>query len=567
MSIIAESEQAPDETKAPAPARRIMVALDASDHADRALAEAVRLAKSSDGEIIGIHAYAAMLHDRRFRQMEGGMPERYHQEEEMEYQREVHDDLITRGLNIISDSYHDVGQQASDEAALPYTRLSPEGKNYSQIVEALGQGDYDLIALGALGLGGMPGSVIGTVCERVVRRSPIDALVIRDPERAIGDGPIVVGMDGSARAFGALLIAFDLHRRFGYEVHAVAAYDPYYHYVAFNAISKVLSEEAGKVFRFKEQEQLHEELIDDGLAKIYQQHLDVAERIAEEERVPLRTELLDGKAYHAIGKYLDLVGASLLLVGKTGVHGDADLDIGGNAENLMRLAPCHVWLTQRTHTPALDIVAEESIIWSEEAEAIVERAPAFAQGMARTAVLRIAQERGHTYITSKMVAEIAAKMMPGGDKLANAGDGEAPAEAPRIRRPIGWDDAAVALVNGIEDRAASRNVRLRAEKAVRRGGGDRVTREHVAKFLDDAGSDPGALVWSAAALARISRVPEMMRDATRRRIEAVARDSGRSEVDIDIVEAGLAEARKAMAEAMADGGHKIGGGDGAEDEA
>ena len=31
----------------------------------------------------GIHAYAAKLHDNRFRQMEGGLPERYRKEQEM----------------------------------------------------------------------------------------------------------------------------------------------------------------------------------------------------------------------------------------------------------------------------------------------------------------------------------------------------------------------------------------------------------------------------------------------------------------------------------------------------
>ena len=238
---------------APVSFKRMLVALDASEYADRALAEAIRLAGSAAGAITGIHAYAAKLHDRRFRQMEGGLPERYRAEEEMEKQRDVHDSLITQGLNIISDSYHDVGQAACDAAEVPYKRPSPEGKNYARLVEAVASGEYDVLALGALGLGAVPGSLIGTVCERVVRRSPIDALVIRGTERAIGDGPIVVGLDGSSKSFGALKTALDIGRRLGAEVRAVAAYDPYYHYVAFNKISGVLSEEAGKVFRFQEQ--------------------------------------------------------------------------------------------------------------------------------------------------------------------------------------------------------------------------------------------------------------------------------------------------------------------------
>ena len=281
--------------EAPLSLRRILVALDASDHADRALAEATRLALSSSGVVTGIHAYAAKLHDRRFRQMEGGLPERYREEREMERQREVHDSLITKGLNIISDSYHDAGQELCREAGVPYRRLSPEGKNYRRIAEAAASGQFDLLVMGALGLGAVPGRAIGSVCERVARRSAIDTLVIRDPERAIGDGPLVVTVDGSERSFGALKTALDLGLRLDAPVHAVAVYDPYFHYVAFKKISGVLSEEAGQVFRFKEQEKLHEEIIDDGLAKIYRSHLEIARAIAEADGAELACELLDGK--------------------------------------------------------------------------------------------------------------------------------------------------------------------------------------------------------------------------------------------------------------------------------
>ena len=529
------------------PFKRILVALDASDHANRALEEAIRLAATSDGLITGIHAYAAQLHDRRFRQMEGGLPERYLEETEMEHQREVHDDLITRGLDIISDSYHDAAERACEEAGRPYKRLSPEGKNYRRIVEAVENGDFGLLVLGSLGLGNVPGSLIGTVCERVARRSTIDTLVIRDPEKAIGDGPIVVGLDGSAQSFGALKTAFEIGRRLQAEVHAVAAYDPYYHYVAFNKIAGVLSDEAGKVFRFKEQEKLHEELIDDGLAKIYQSHLDVARTLAAEEDAQLTLDLLDGKPYRAIGEYLEKVKASLLMVGKTGIHADAALDIGGNAENLLRIAPCHVWLGQAVFTPAIDVVAEETTTWSKEAEEMLNRAPEFARGMARTAILRLAQESGHTFITKNMVEEVADKLMPGRG-------GECPHPASQ-KKALTWSDEASALIEGLGDQALAGNIRLRAEKSAHREGAERVEACHVRKFLE--GGDSDELPWGAAALARLARVPEPMRDATRERIEAAARERGAEEVTLDIVEAGLEAAREAMHKAMKNGGHKF----------
>jgi nucleotide-binding universal stress UspA family protein len=518
---------------APVSLARILVALDASEHANKALDEAIRLAKSADGVITGIHTYAAMLHDRRFKMMEGGLPERYLEEEEMGYQREVHDDLISRGLNIISDSYHDAGKAACDKAGVTFKRLSCEGKNYTKVVEAARSGDYDVLALGALGVGAVPGSLIGTVAERVARRSPIDTFIIRDPRKAVGDGPIVVGVDGSPLSYGALMTALDLAARTGAEVHAVAAYDPYYHYVAFNKIADVLSEEAGKVFRFKEQEALHEELIDDGIAKIYQSHLEVAETVAEDLGKKITTKLLDGKPYKAIIDYLDEVGASLLVVGKTGVHADDELDIGGNAENLLRQSPCHLWLTQTVYTPPLDIVAEETVSWSVEAEKKISRAPEFVRDMARRMVLRHTQKLGHTFVTSDLVDEVMGKAMPG-----FAGNDAAK------ERELVWSEAAEKLIATVSDAAIADNIRLRAIKRARRDHSDKVMPKHVKPFLDLTESDRPN--WSAAALARVAKVPEMVREMVKSGIEDLALERGLKEISFELAEEGVVEARKKM---------------------
>ncbi len=518
---------------APVSLGRILVALDASEHANRALDEAIRLAKSADGVVTGIHAYAAALHDRRFKMMEGGLPERYLEEEEMGYQREVHDDLISRGLNIISDSYHDAGQAACQAAGVLFKRLSPEGKNYAQVVAAARSGEYDVLAVGALGLGAVPGSLIGTVAERVVRRSPIDTFVVRDPRRAVGDGPIVVGIDGSPLSYGGLMTALDLAARTGAAVHAVAAYDPYYHYVAFNKIAGVLSEEAGKVFRFKEQEQLHEELIDDGIAKIYQSHLEVAETIADDLGVKISTKLLDGKPYKAVLGYLETVGASLLVVGKTGVHADDELDIGGNAENLLRQAPCHIWLTQTIYTPPLDVVASETVSWSVEAEKKISRAPEFVRDMARRMVLRHTQKLGHTFVTSDIVDEVMGKAMPG-----FAGN-DAGAD-----RELTWSEAAEKLLATVADAAVADNIRLRAVKRARRDHSATVMPKHVTPFLDLADSERPA--WSAAALARVVKVPQMVRETVKAGIEDLALERGLKDITLELAEEGVAEARKAM---------------------
>ena len=88
--------------------KQIYIPVDNSDYSNMAVDIGVRLAKQFGAKVIGSHVYAAKLHDRRFKQMEAGLPEEYHDEQELERQRKIHDSLITRGLQIITDSYLDV---------------------------------------------------------------------------------------------------------------------------------------------------------------------------------------------------------------------------------------------------------------------------------------------------------------------------------------------------------------------------------------------------------------------------------------------------------------------------
>jgi nucleotide-binding universal stress UspA family protein len=455
--------------------------------------------------------------------MEGGLPERYRREDEMERQRVVHDELITRGLNIISDSYHDAASAACEAAGVAFRRLSPEGKNYRRIVEAAASGEFDLLALGALGLGAVAGSVLGTVCERVVRRCPIDVLVIKDPARAIGEGPLVAALDGSPRSFGALKAALQMGRALGAEVHAVAAYDPYFHTVAFNKISGALSEEAARQFRFEEQEKLHEEIIDSGIAKIYQSHLELARSLAADEGGELACELLEGKPYQVIAEYLSRVNASLVLVGKTGIHADPGLDIGGNAENLLRTAACHIWLGQSSHTPPIEAVARETISWTDEAEQKMTRVPETAREMVRMAIIRFAQESGHTVVTTALIDEATRRFCP------DRGGAMDPGETLR------WSQEASALLDDVADTALAATIRLRAEKRARRERAATVTPDHVRPFLDSEAAP--APTWTAEAETRMERVPDgFMRTMTRRRVEAFARRHGVTTITRELID-------------------------------
>lgn len=547
--------------------RHILLAADSSDHANHGASEAVALARLWGAQVTGAHVYAAKMHDLRFRQMEGGLPEQFREEQELERQRDVHDDLIARGLSIITDSYLDQVERACRAEDVAFTRCSLEGKNYRELVREANSGNHDLLVLGAMGLGAVQGGRLGSVCQRVARRTDIDTLVIKDPARRLAEGPIVVAVDGSPRAYGGLLTAIALAAAWRVPVKVVAAFDPYYHYVAFHRIAGVLSEEAGKVFRFKDQEKLHEEIIDSGLARIYEGHLKVAESIAAEHGMSIETRLLDGKPHDAIERYLREVNPSLLVIGKLGIHADPELDIGGNAENMLRNVDCAVLLSQRQHRPAVDQVAEVTTSWTNEAEQRMQNVPTFVRDMARMAILRYAQERGHTVITERIVEEATASLMPGHAEAAMAEIVAADAAGELGRRrsddELDWSADAQSLLQSVEDPALRGNLAMRAEKKARVAGSATVEREHLASFVSESGKQQkqaGTLHWQAPALARLMRVPEgFMRDTSRQRIEDYARSRSLNEVSLEVAEQGLAAAREAMQEALQNAGSPDGG--------
>src|SRR5438094_7277411 len=346
--------------------------------------------------------------------MDYTLPEEYKDKNELERQRKIHDSLIAMGLQLISDSYLDVMARKADEAGLAFDRKMVDGKHYKALIEDAQASGYDLVVMGALGMGAVKDSQLGSVTERFVRRVTADTLVVRthDPLKD-QQGGIVVGLDGSPQSFHGLKIGIALAKALGRPLHAVAVYDPYLHYAMFNGIVGVLNEKASKIFRFKEQEQLHEEIIDTGLAKIYQSHLEIARKLALEDGVDLQITLLDGKCFEKILTFARKEQPLLLILGRVGVHSDEhEVDLGSNTENLMRLAPCNVLLTGGKFYPPLDVKAEEIISWTEEAEARMERVPPQVKGVARTALLRYAIEQGHTVITNKVINEAMAIFMP-----------------------------------------------------------------------------------------------------------------------------------------------------------
>lgn len=400
----------------------IYVPVDNSAHSNRAIDHALALGSSFESKLVGCHVYAARMHDYRFKQMEYTLPEEYLVESELSRQRKIHDSLITMGLQLISDCYLERIDTLSREAGIECERRMIDGKHSTEILRDLAEADdVDLVVLGAVGIGRTKDSQVGSVCARVARETTKDTWVVKHvpedgaPER----DTVMVAVDGSPESFGGLQLGLELARRFGKRLELVSVYDPYLHYAAFRGIAEVLTDKAAKVFRFEEQNQLHEEIIDTGLAEIYQSHLNVAATMAREEGAEPEKTLLDGKAYQKILDHARKVEPWVLILGRVGVHAAGEEDeLGSNAENLLRLAPCDLLFTNRRVVPELDLQASESIHWTPEAEERMGRVPEQVKGIARTAILRLAIEQGHSVVSSDLVTEAMERFMPKGTARA-----------------------------------------------------------------------------------------------------------------------------------------------------
>ena len=437
---------------------KIFIAIDNSRHSNFCIDLGIDLSHKYGSSLVGCHVYDALLHQRRFRDMEKGLPLQYQEENVLQRQRDLHSTLINQGLKLISESYLDVFKKKCREATVPHEGLLLEGKNYYEIIKELHGNRYDLVILGALGLAAVNESVIGSVCERVVRRIKTDVLVVKNKCLA---GKVVIAVDGSISSIAGVKSAINFAKSFNLKLVAISVFDPHYHRVAFESIANVLSKEAGQVFRFKEQEILHEEIIDKGLAKIYQNHLDRVNKMAGDAGLDVDTVLMDGKPYDKILSYIKKENPSTLILGRTGVHNTNGLDIGSTTENLLRLAPCNILLTGGSLEAKLDMTIDyaefqvpsdkketmansrESLLnengflravksdqktcdkpsmlkqvpfWTQEALIQTEKIPSFIRGVVKRKIEEYAQEKGCQEITMQIVTEAKALFM-GDDSL------------------------------------------------------------------------------------------------------------------------------------------------------
>ncbi len=426
-----------------------------------------------------------------------------------------------------------------------------DGRPIDALRTAIAGDAYDLLVMDAIQPDEDPRSGIGPLANRLLRTTAIDTLIVKESDQTVESDHILVCIDGSAQSFAGLQTAMELGRRFGKRVECVGVYDPYIHYTLFNGIVNVLSKEASAVFKFKDQEKLHEEIIDTGLAKIYQAHLEVAREVAKEAGVDVDITLLDGKAFQKILRHSQRNRPWLVIMGRIGVHSGAtsEMDIGSTTENLVRAVPTSVLITSREHVPRIDIQADASVQWVPEARQKMERVPEFVRGVATTAILRWAVERGHSVITPSVINSAMGDLLP-----------------PDAAQAMGYVAEKLAidkdrLAEGITFICTNCGHSVRDVKPALCGvcnGGEDIFERIDRKVLNDLSKlDKGALIeeetfdgkrltWISGAKEVLRRVPSgYQRRRSKARIEKTARVRGintiSQEFAIDMIEQDLAE--------------------------
>ncbi|MBI3969942.1 MAG: universal stress protein [Chloroflexi bacterium] len=433
--------------------RSVLAPIDNSPYAAACIETALAVAQRCGAAVTGCHIYPARLHDARFRLLEGQLPARYRGEAALQHQRATHADLIGHGLELISQTYLEAMARHSEAAGVPFTPRALEGRHWQRLLAELDSGVYDLVVLGAHGHGAStaavslgsaggrgrsglaardsaPDGLIGSVCERVLRRARVDTLVVRRP-RAPAAEPghaIVVGVDGSSQSFGALQAALALGAAFECPVEVVATYDPALHHAIFGRLRRTLTlppapgpapegaagdggaaalaaPPSGRhaVFRLHEQERLHNEIIDRGLAGLYRSHLRVARALAAAGGRRVRTQLRRGQPHEQLRRRAVETSAWLIVVGRTGLHGGEELDLGSCPMRLAHLAPCDVLVTSRPYEPPAELIDGLALRWTAEARAALRSLPSAQRASARQAALGLARREGHSVVTTDVV--------------------------------------------------------------------------------------------------------------------------------------------------------------------
>jgi nucleotide-binding universal stress UspA family protein len=136
--------------------QKILVPLDGSPNAMRGLDKAIEIAKGSGGEITGYYVFHLPI-------MAG-----------LKYTKKMKDDVQDKAAKAIGPAMTKV-----QRAGLVYKYKAGSGANGPAIVNYAKKGKFDMIVIGARGMGGVKQTLLGSTSNYVMHHAKIPVLVVK----------------------------------------------------------------------------------------------------------------------------------------------------------------------------------------------------------------------------------------------------------------------------------------------------------------------------------------------------------------------------------------------------
>lgn len=138
--------------------KKILLAYDGSQGADRALAAGLELAKLHGAELV------ALAVEERLPRFSGTI-------DEVQEEKEFANDQSGRLLAVARDR--------AKEGGVELKTLMRPGHPAQTIIEVAREGNFDLVLVGHSGLSGVWAAFLGTTAEKVSRHAPCSVLIVR----------------------------------------------------------------------------------------------------------------------------------------------------------------------------------------------------------------------------------------------------------------------------------------------------------------------------------------------------------------------------------------------------
>ena len=135
---------------------KILVPLDGSPNSTRGLDRAIEIAKGSDAEITGLYVFHLPI--------AAGI----------KYTQKMKDEAQRKAVKAIGPA-----MQRTQKAGATFKYKTGGGNAGSEIVKFAKQGNYDMIVIGARGLGGAKEAFLGSTSNYVMHKTKVPVLVVK----------------------------------------------------------------------------------------------------------------------------------------------------------------------------------------------------------------------------------------------------------------------------------------------------------------------------------------------------------------------------------------------------